>query len=274
MHACMNTRCNNCIGVSVDHEEDIIRPQIANDFSTAKQLFCNTQKTDKQMQLIYRAVKDNILFSGMAYRGVMKVISMMWKIEVPPQTFIVRQGEVGDNMYVVEKGKLHVLKQTHDGTNMKKVDSIRKKECFGHLALMYHTPRTATIVSTAKTVLVNNFARLVDPQFILSLKSITYESAHGYNIFAVGSGQVHISEGTSKCHCPQNERVRKFLSQSTSAHTVVKNGTLQNCGGEKFRYFNRDWRVLMCCVQVLTGHYNTLLVICRYFMLLAGVSRH
>jgi CRP-like cAMP-binding protein len=111
------------------------------------------EKTEKQRQLIYKAVKDNVLFTGMAYKGVMKVISYMWKLEIPKGEIVVRQGEVGDNFYVIEKGKVHVLVRNPDGKGDKKVDKVKAKSCFGHVALMYDTPRNATILAAAKSVM-------------------------------------------------------------------------------------------------------------------------
>lgn len=61
------------------------------------------------------------------------------------------QGTSGDNLYVCEKGKFHVFIKTQDGKQMKKVDSIKKGRCFGELALMYDTPRNATVVAATKS---------------------------------------------------------------------------------------------------------------------------
>jgi cAMP-dependent protein kinase regulator len=132
------------------HEEEDHEPHFG---SMAPGIGRKREKTEKQRQLIYKAIKDNVLFTGMAYKGVLKVISTMWKLEVPKGEIIVRQGEVGDNFYVIEKGKVHVLVRNPDGKGDKKVDKVKAKSCFGHVALMYDTPRNATILAAAKSVL-------------------------------------------------------------------------------------------------------------------------
>lgn len=135
-------------GITADiHEED------ERAFESKQPLDAERSKTDKQRKLIYKAVRDNVLFAGMAYKGILKVISKMWRIEVPKGTSVISQGELGDNLYVVEKGKLGVYIQSQDGVTLRKVDKIGKKECFGELALLYNTPRNATIITTATTVL-------------------------------------------------------------------------------------------------------------------------
>lgn len=122
-------------------------------FESKQPLSATTVKCDKTRKLIFRAVKDNDLFSGMAEKGIMKVIEAMWKIEIPKGTSVITQGEMGDNFYVVEKGRFNVYILSRDGVSMHKVDRIAKRDCFGELALLYNTPRNATIVSTTSAVL-------------------------------------------------------------------------------------------------------------------------
>jgi len=153
------------------HEED------EKAFESKQPLQPERSKTDKQRKLIYKAVQDNVLFQGMAYKGVLKVISKMWRIEVPKGTSVISQGELGDNLYVVEKGKLGVYIQSQDGVSLRKVDKIGKKECFGELALLYNTPRNATIITTANSTLwaVDRFTFRRVLRNISSDKLIAYE---------------------------------------------------------------------------------------------------
>lgn len=160
--------------IQADMQEEDEKP-----FECKQPLQPERTKTDKQKKLIYKAVRENVLFAGMAYKGILKVISKMWRIEVPKGTSVITQGELGDNLYVVEKGKLGVYIKSQDGVTFRKVDKIGKKECFGELALLHNTPRNATIITTATSILwaVDRFT------FRRVLKNISTDKLKSYEKF-------------------------------------------------------------------------------------------
>jgi len=113
-----------------------------------------TAKDDKIQKLLYDALKDQVLFTGMENEHKLRAISSMWKVTVPKDTILIRQGDVGDNFYVIESGKVGVYIKSADGKTLRKVDSMNKPgKAFGELALLYNTPRNATIKAKAKTTL-------------------------------------------------------------------------------------------------------------------------
>ena len=60
---------------------------------------------------------------------------------------IIEQGAPGDNFYVLEQGKVSVA------VNDKQVATLEPGASFGELALMYNSPRAATIVAEGKCTL-------------------------------------------------------------------------------------------------------------------------
>ena len=66
----------------------------------------------------------------------------MLQVVVPAGITIIRQGEDGDNFYVVESGAFDIC---IGGT---KVLSVGHGGSFGELALLYNTPRAATVTAT------------------------------------------------------------------------------------------------------------------------------
>ena len=55
-----------------------------------------------------------------------------------------REGEEGDNFYVIESGQFKATKV--DGNNEKLLFTYRGEGAFGELALMYNCPRAATVM--------------------------------------------------------------------------------------------------------------------------------
>ena len=111
-------------------------------------------KDDETHAMLVNALKDQVLFAGMEEAHKLKIISKMWRIKVPKGTNIITQGDLGDNLYVLEKGKVDIMIRTADGKGMRKLDTLKKPgKCFGELALLYDTPRNASVVAADKTTL-------------------------------------------------------------------------------------------------------------------------
>lgn len=86
-----------------------------------------------------KAVKNNFLFKSLDSEQVALVFAGMTERPVAPGEIIIKQGEEGDNFYIVEDGKYSVQV---DG---KEVVQIGPGGSFGELALMYNAPRAATV---------------------------------------------------------------------------------------------------------------------------------
>lgn len=110
-------------------------------------------KSETEKQFIAKAVEKNIMFVSMSRAHVFKVIEKMWRSEVAKDEVVILQGEMGDYFYVVEKRTLDVSVNNADSKGQRKVDQIKKGQCFGEVALMYNTPRNATITATCATTL-------------------------------------------------------------------------------------------------------------------------
>jgi ABC-type multidrug transport system fused ATPase/permease subunit len=61
----------------------------------------------------------------------------------PAGTDVVRQGDLGDRLYVIESGDLHVL--VEDGAGARRVNTLYPGDWFGELALTSDAPRSATV---------------------------------------------------------------------------------------------------------------------------------
>ena len=103
----------------------------------------NVKKSIQVKKLIANAVENNVLFSSLDSDQINEIVNVMWSMDVKKGTSIIKQGESGDNFYVVEKGifNIYVIKDS----NEKLVAQRGIGESFGELALMYNAVRSATV---------------------------------------------------------------------------------------------------------------------------------
>lgn len=77
----------------------------------------------------------------------------MIKNEKRPKEFVIRQGEDGDNLYVIDVGQLDCYKKFKANENEVFLKTYQPGESFGELALLYNAPRAATIIAKTDCVL-------------------------------------------------------------------------------------------------------------------------
>jgi len=85
------------------------------------------------------------MFSSLNPDELEIVLGAMQKCDFQTGTMVINQGDDGDNLYVVETGKLKCTKRfqpTEDPVHLK--DYV-PGEAFGELALLYNAPRAASI---------------------------------------------------------------------------------------------------------------------------------
>ncbi|KAJ3285663.1 hypothetical protein HDU79_007186 [Rhizoclosmatium sp. JEL0117] len=101
-------------------------------------------KSEEQKERINVTIAKNILFRGCDEDQMHNVVDAMMEKKVGLGEEIITQGAVGDYFYVIENGTFDVF------VNGNKVHTYNNEGCFGELALMYNSPRAATITSTSE----------------------------------------------------------------------------------------------------------------------------
>jgi len=96
------------------------------------------QKTDDQARFIAGALEGNFIFSDLGDASTKTLIDAFEKRHIAGDEEVIRQGEVGDYFYIIEKGAVNFFV---DGEN---VGSAQSGDSFGELALLYCCPRAAT----------------------------------------------------------------------------------------------------------------------------------
>ncbi|EDV27847.1 uncharacterized protein TRIADDRAFT_37279 [Trichoplax adhaerens] len=96
-------------------------------------------KDFKTMQALSKAIEKNILFSHLDDNERSDIFDAMFPCESKPGDIIIRQGDEGDNFYIMDSGEVDVY------VGDKLVATLGDMASFGELALIYGTPRAATI---------------------------------------------------------------------------------------------------------------------------------
>ena len=125
-------------------------------------------KSDQVRNLIYHSIKRNMLFRACSEEELQDLIDAFDTKEFKADSVVIKQGDEGDLFYVVEEGKLDVMVTTTDvatGSNSNAdgaATTTREVQVgvpyvsgssFGELALMYGSPRAATIRAKSDCIL-------------------------------------------------------------------------------------------------------------------------
>jgi len=114
-------------------------------------------KSDQVRNLIYHSIKQNILFRTCSEEELQDLIDCFDKAEFKADTVVIKQGDEGDLFYVVESGELDIsMLGSDDGCSPREYNvgvPYMTGSSFGELALMYGSPRAATICTRSDCVL-------------------------------------------------------------------------------------------------------------------------
>lgn len=112
----------------------------------------SSSKTDEQKAMLAKALKDTVLCHSLAASHIDAVVEEMWSEKVDKDVDIMKQGEVGIFLYVIEDGEVAIKVAEGDGP-AEQVDVKGPGVVVGELALMYNAPRAATVTATKASTL-------------------------------------------------------------------------------------------------------------------------
>ena len=120
----------------------------------------NIPKSDMVRNLIYHSIKSNMLFRACAEEELQELIDAFDTAEYKAGDTVIKQGDDGDLFFVVEDGKLDILVSKADSADETSSSEevivgvpYTSGSSFGELALMYGSPRAATIRANSDCVL-------------------------------------------------------------------------------------------------------------------------
>lgn len=106
-------------------------------------------KSDEQRQRLAESVRNILLFRSLDKEQMQDVLDAMFERKVTEGELVIKQGDDGDNFYVIESGKFHAL-VGEPGQEPKHIHTYENSGSFGELALLYNMPRAATIKAASE----------------------------------------------------------------------------------------------------------------------------
>ncbi|CAM9525876.1 unnamed protein product [Discosporangium mesarthrocarpum] len=119
-------------------------------------------KSEEEKQSILSAIECNFLFEHITDQQRQVLVDAMRRSTVKKGDWVIKQGDKGDRFYVVDKGKFEVRVKdeevVQDPADLGMLVHVYEptetiKPCFGHLALLYSKPRSASVVAATDGVL-------------------------------------------------------------------------------------------------------------------------
>jgi CRP-like cAMP-binding protein len=108
-------------------------------------------KDEKTTVLLSQVVGTNILFTGLGDSEATDIVNAFEQVKFEAGAKVISQGERGESFFVVDSGVLTVA-VNNDGFSTQCGDVVSGSG-FGELALMYNTPRAATVTTATGCVL-------------------------------------------------------------------------------------------------------------------------
>nr|CDS32524.1 cAMP dependent protein kinase type II regulatory [Hymenolepis microstoma] len=111
------------------------------------------EKTPKQIERLMEVCRRIVLFSELDDNELTELVNEMFMRSVSPHEDIIQQNDDGDYFYAIDSGKYEAkIADTESG--VQKVVMVYDNEgFFGELALMYNSPRSATVTALTEGIL-------------------------------------------------------------------------------------------------------------------------
>lgn len=108
----------------------------------AMRLLCPSIAKDVQVAMLKDMVANIIFFRDCNEQFIIAITTLLELISLPANFIMFRESDIGDAMYIVNSGVLHVI------VRGVKVREVRKGSFFGEMALFLNRPRYASVMTT------------------------------------------------------------------------------------------------------------------------------
>lgn len=111
-------------------------------------------KNEDQKAAIKKRMASNFMFATLNPKDKLAVLNAIQGVQKKAGEIVIKQGDDGDNFYLVENGELTCTKLLNPTDQAETyLKTYVQGESFGELALLYNAPRAATIVCKTDALL-------------------------------------------------------------------------------------------------------------------------
>jgi len=108
-------------------------------------------KSEAQKDRLKAVLSKSFLFASLEENDFNIIIGAMREVEVAAQERVIKQGDDGDFLFVIESGDFDCIIKNSEGVE-KVVKTCVPGDVFGELALLYNAPRAASVMSNGQSV--------------------------------------------------------------------------------------------------------------------------
>ncbi|XP_033099567.1 cGMP-dependent protein kinase 1-like [Anneissia japonica] len=210
-------------------------------------------KQKSAQECIKVAILDNDFMKNLEMSQIQEIVDCMYPVEYSKDSYIIKEGDVGSLVYVLEDGKVEVTKEG------KYLTTMTRGKVFGELAILYNCTRTATVKAITTTKLwaidrpcfqaiMMKTSMVRQAEYVSLLKSnVAFQSFPEESLTKIADilDEVYFKEGEyiirqgefgdtmyiiSKGECDVTGR----LSAHSEVQFIKKIGKGDNIGGESF----------------------------------------
>lgn len=100
--------------------------------------------TSKKRRMYEQFLEEVQLLKGLESYERFKIADALESVTFEDEQVVMKQGDAGDNFYIIESGEAVVLQKNDQGVE-NQVKHLKKGDYFGELALLFNKPRAATV---------------------------------------------------------------------------------------------------------------------------------
>ncbi|XP_029311447.1 cGMP-dependent protein kinase 1-like isoform X2 [Cottoperca gobio] len=104
-------------------------------------------KSPQSKEMIKDAILDNDFMKNLELSQIQEIVDCMYPVDYGKDACIIKEGDVGSLVYVMEEGKVEVTKEGM------KLCTMGPGKVFGELAILYNCTRTATVMTLVQVKL-------------------------------------------------------------------------------------------------------------------------
>jgi CRP-like cAMP-binding protein len=108
---------------------------------------------DELSPVVLAAIASNHLLSVLSPDQQAELLSGSQSVRFGPGEMIVREGDTGESLFLLLRGKVAVLKRCEDGSDAQ-VSELGGGEVFGEMTLLLDAPRSATVQAVVECELL------------------------------------------------------------------------------------------------------------------------